>query len=149
MRHDFATAHEPVEQRSPNADTGNRSLACKIVRLVAGERYRPTSEKRAIGSSAPSAFLFAPKPSAAFIHTSKWGPTISDADPRDDNAKSGFVMRSEGGRICCDFNGLSRPRKYLSRQGAWRPSRNSPPPSLPRQPEVVEMMCVGRRTASA
>ena len=28
--------------------------------------------------------------------------------PKDFNPKRGFMVRSEGGRICCEFNGLLR-----------------------------------------
>jgi len=37
-------------------------------------------------------------------------------DLSDFNAKRGFVVRSEGGRICCDFNDL---RKWAKSLGAF------------------------------
>jgi hypothetical protein len=36
---------------------------------------------------------------------------ISAKKLSDFNAKRGFVVRSEGGRICCDFNDLHEPSK--------------------------------------
>lgn len=42
---------------------------------------------------------------------SQWALKSNRMDARPLSRGSGFVVRSEGGRICCDFNGLERSFK--------------------------------------